>query len=136
MELGTIITSKRIEKQLTQEQLAKQLHVTKDTVVEWEDEKAYPDINHLVELAKLLDFSLDGLFLADDDTLLKPIMKQTNKHYFQFSIIICLITLIILLAILLVSLLNENSKLIISGSVILGELANLFALAYYIKKLN
>jgi len=136
MELGTIITSKRIEKQLTQEQLAKQLHVTKDTVVEWEDEKAYPNMNHLVELAKLLDFSLDDLFLADDDTLLKPIMKQTNKHYFQFSIIICLITLIILLAILLVSLLNENSKLIISGIVILGELANLFALAYYIKKLN
>lgn len=136
MKLGTIITSKRIEKQLTQEQLAKQLHVTKDTVVEWEDEKAYPDMNHLVELAKLLDFSLDALFLADDDTLLKPIMKQTNKHYFQFSIIICLATLVILLGILLVSLLNENSKLIISGSVILGELANLFALAYYIKKLN
>lgn len=134
MNLGTIITSKRIEKQLTQDQLAKKLHVTKDTIIEWEDDILYPDINDLVKLAKLLGFSLDDLFLTDNQTPLKPIMKQTNKHYFQFSIIICLVTLIILLAILLASLLTENSKLIISGMIMLGELVNLFALTYYIKK--
>lgn len=134
MNLGTIITSKRIEKQLTQDQLAKKLHVTKDTIIEWEDDILYPDINDLVKLAKLLGFSLDDLFLTDNQTPLKAIMKQTNKHYFQFSIIICLVTLIILLAVLFASLLTENSKLIISGMIMLGELVNLFALTYYIKK--
>lgn len=134
MNLGTIITSKRIEKQLTQDQLAKKLHVTKDTIIEWEDDILYPDISDLVKLAKLLGFSLDDLFLTDNQTPLKSIMKQTNKHYFQFSIIICLVTLIILLAVLFASLLTENSKLIISGMIMLGELVNLFALTYYIKK--
>lgn len=136
MNLGNIITSKRIEKQLTQEQLAKQTGVEKDTITDWEDDKEYPDMESLIVLAKLLDISLDSLFLTNSSILLTPIMKKTNQKTLQFAILISLITLGIFLVILLFSLLKDGSKLIVSILIILGELVNLGALAHYIKKLN
>lgn len=136
MNLGTVITSKRIEKQLTQEHLAKNLSVTKEMVISWEDGDIYPDIDYLVALAKVLDISLDELFLTDDPTTLKSVMKQTTKKELHFAIFISITTLSILLAILLFSLLNEDARVIVSVAVIIGELINLFALSYYIKKIN
>ncbi|MGY3703568.1 hypothetical protein BW731_06955 [Vagococcus martis] len=136
MNLGNIITSKRIEKQLTQEQLAKQMGVEKDTIAEWEDDKEYPDMDSLIVLAKLLGISLDSLFLTNNSTLLTAIMKKSNRKTLQFATLISLITLSILLAILLFSLLKDESKLIVSILIIIGELVNLSALAHYIKKLS
>lgn len=136
MNLGNIITSKRIEKQLTQEQLAKQMGVEKDTITEWEDDKEYPDMDSLIVLAKLLGISLDSLFLTNNSTLLTAIMKKSNRKTLQFATLISLITLSILLAILLFSLLKDESKLIVSILIIIGELVNLSALAHYIKKLS
>lgn len=136
MNLGNIITSKRIEKQLTQEQLAKQMGVEKDTIAEWEDDKEYPDMDSLIVLAKLLDISLDSLFLTNNSTLLTAIMKKSNRKTLQLATLISLITLSILLAILLFSLLKDESKLIVSILIVIGELVNLSALAHYIKKLS
>lgn len=136
MNLGNIITSKRIEKQLTQEQLAKQMGVEKDIIAEWEDDREYPDMDSLIVLAKLLGISLDSLFLTNNSTLLTAIMKKSNRKTLQFATLISLITLSILLAILLFSLLKDESKLIVSILIIIGELVNLSALAHYIKKLS
>lgn len=136
MTLGTIITSKRIEKQLTQEQLAKQMTVTKDIITEWEDDKLYPTMDELIDLAKLLNISLDSLFLTNDTTLLDAITKRSHKKTLHLAITISLITLAIFLATLLFSLLKDDNKLIVSLLIIFGELVNLFALSYYIKKLN
>lgn len=136
MNLGNIITSKRIEKQLTQEQLAKQMGVEKDTIAEWEDDKEYPDMDSLIVLAKLLGISLDSLFLTNNSNLLTAIMKKSNRKTLQLATLISLITLSILLAILLFSLLKDESKLIVSILIIIGELVNLSALAHYIKKLS
>lgn len=136
MTLGTIITSKRIEKQLTQEQLAKQMAVTKDIITEWEDDKLYPTMDELIDLAKLLNISLDSLFLTNDTTLLDAITKRSHKKTLHLAITISLITLAIFLATLLFSLLKDDNKLIVSLLIIFGELVNLFALSYYIKKLN
>lgn len=136
MTLGTIITSKRIEKQLTQEQLAKQMAVTKDIIIEWEDDKLYPTMDELIDLAKLLNISLDSLFLTNDTTLLDAITKRSHKKTLHLAITISLITLAIFLATLLFSLLKDDNKLIVSLLIIFGELVNLFALSYYIKKLN
>ncbi|MGX4687475.1 helix-turn-helix domain-containing protein [Vagococcus sp. JNUCC 83] len=136
MTLGKIITSKRIEKQLTQEQLAKQMAVTKDIIIEWEDNKLYPTMDELIDLAKLLNISLDSLFLTNNTTLLDAITKRSHKKTLHLAITISLITLAIFLAILLFSLLKDDNKLIVSLLIILGELVNLLALSYYIKKLN
>ncbi len=51
----------RIEKQLTQKQLASRLYVTKQAVSKWERGKGYPDTTSLPLIAKNLDVSIDTL---------------------------------------------------------------------------
>lgn len=48
MDLGKKIMTMRNEKNLSQEQLAEKLNVTRQTISNWENGKFYPDIDSLV----------------------------------------------------------------------------------------
>lgn len=70
MELKDIIYQKRKEKSITQEQLAEQLNVARQTVSKWETGETLPDISSLKNLANLLEFSIDnalGIEIESDD---------------------------------------------------------------------
>jgi len=136
MNLGNTITEKRIEKQYTQEQLAKKLNVTKDTIIHWEDNEVSPTMDELIKLARTLDISLDALFLPKESRVLYNVMKQTDKKLTYQVIIFCIMTLCIFLSILFISLLSENKTLFTAIAVVIGEIINLWALSIYIKKLN
>lgn len=60
--LGTMISSLRKEKGMTQDALAKQLGVTFQAVSKWENGLSCPDIVMLPELADLFGVSIDALF--------------------------------------------------------------------------
>ena len=51
----------RIEKGLTQKQLAKELNVSEDSVYNWEKGRSEPSINDLIILATMLDVTIDYL---------------------------------------------------------------------------
>ena len=51
----------RIEKNIKQQDLAKALNVTKQSVSNWENNKRLPDINTLIQLADFYNCSLDYL---------------------------------------------------------------------------
>ena len=59
MELNNIILEKRKEKNMTQEQLAEELNVARQTVSKWETGETVPDVDSLKKLANLLGFSID-----------------------------------------------------------------------------
>lgn len=61
MELGRKIADARREKGMTQEQLAELMGVTRQTVSRWESQSAYPEMEKMVKLAKLLEVSCDYL---------------------------------------------------------------------------
>lgn len=70
MELKDIILQKRKQKNITQEQLASQLMVARQTVSKWETGETIPDIESLKRLAILLEFSIDnvlGIEIEEDD---------------------------------------------------------------------
>lgn len=70
MELKNIILQKRKEKNMTQEQLAEQLNVARQTVSKWETGETIPDIDSLKKLAVLLEFSIDnalGIEIENDN---------------------------------------------------------------------
>ena len=67
MTLGQKIKKLRIEKGLTQKDLADQVHVTFQTVSKWEKDENEPDVSTLRELAKLFGCSMDYL-LSEDET--------------------------------------------------------------------
>lgn len=61
IKLGTILATKRRERGITQEELAKHLGVSKPAVSKWESGQSYPDILLLPILASYFDISIDEL---------------------------------------------------------------------------
>ena len=57
-KVGSFLRTLRREKNLTQEQLAEQLHVSGRTVSRWETGSNMPDISLLVELAEFYEVSI------------------------------------------------------------------------------
>ena len=52
MELGKQIKKHRQEVQLSQEELAERVYVSRQTISNWENDKSYPDVNSLVLLSE------------------------------------------------------------------------------------
>ena len=65
-EFGENLKKVREEKGITQQTLADQLDVTRQTVSRWEGGSRYPDLMTAKKMAQYLDVSLDDL-LSDDD---------------------------------------------------------------------
>ncbi|MDR0963343.1 MAG: helix-turn-helix domain-containing protein [Clostridium sp.] len=61
MEIGSKLKNARLKQNLTQEQAADALHVSRQTISNWENEKTYPDIMSVVKMSDLYDISLDHL---------------------------------------------------------------------------
>ncbi len=61
MTVGEKITKLRKEQNLTQEQFAEILKVSRQSVSKWERNDAYPDTGRLIRMSKIFDCSLDYL---------------------------------------------------------------------------
>ena len=61
MSLGRKIADARKEKNLTQEQLADLISVTRQSISRWESDQSYPEMNKIVYLAEILGVSCDYL---------------------------------------------------------------------------
>ncbi len=66
MTFGQKLKKLRTEKNLTQKDLADQLHVTFQTVSKWESDINEPDFSTLKEISKLLGCSIEYLFSEDE----------------------------------------------------------------------
>ena len=79
MEIGSIIRNARNEANLSQEQAAEALGVSRQTVSNWETGKSYPDIISVINMSDLYSVSLDHLLKEETS------MKQTYKEYLEES---------------------------------------------------
>ena len=61
MMLSQVLKQLRQTKDITQAELAKEMHVTQQTVAKWECDSTYPNIGTLKELAKFFNVSIDFL---------------------------------------------------------------------------
>lgn len=61
MTIGEKIVRLRKEQNLTQEQFAEILKVSRQAVSKWERDEAYPDTEKLIRIGKIFDCSLDYL---------------------------------------------------------------------------
>ena len=66
MSLGDTIRSKREERDMTQQELADQLHVTRQTVSRWESGSRCPDLILSKKIADMFGISLDELVSSSD----------------------------------------------------------------------
>ena len=62
----TRLKTLRCEKQLSQKQLADELKTTNSSICDWETGRAEPNIETLINIAKLFEVSVDYLLGLDD----------------------------------------------------------------------
>lgn len=61
INIGRVLTKKRKEKGITQDELANYIGVSKASVSKWETEQSYPDVTFLPQLAAYFNISIDEL---------------------------------------------------------------------------
>ena len=95
MEIGAQIKTRRQELNMTQEMLARELHVGRTTVSNWEIGRNYPDLQLIVSISNVLNISLDTL-LGKESEIVKEITRDTNIRKSQSRKIKILSALLIL----------------------------------------
>lgn len=74
ISIGSLISSRRREKNMTQNDLALKLNVTDKAVSKWERDICFPDVALLPEIAEILDLNLEDLILG---------RKRTSSNLFD-----------------------------------------------------
>lgn len=87
MELGKQIKKYRQESQLSQEELANRVYVSRQTISNWENDKSYPDVTSLVLLSEVFQISLDKLIKGDIDTMKEVIKQEEIKKFNHYGAI-------------------------------------------------
>ena len=65
MQIGEKIKIIRENKKISQENMAKSLHVSYQAISNWERGKSYPDISNIIMISDLYNISLDELIRGD-----------------------------------------------------------------------
>lgn len=94
MELGTQIKKYRQELQISQEELADRVYVSRQTISNWENDKSYPDVHSLMLLSEIFHTSLDDLIKGDIDIMKESVRKDDiakYKHHLRICVILVLV---------------------------------------------
>lgn len=86
MEINKRIKDARLQKNITQEDLAEHLGVTRQTISSWETGKSYPDIISVIKMSDIFDISLDKM-LKEDKQLVNNMQKQMDTVKSNKSIV-------------------------------------------------
>ena len=76
MTLGERIRNLRMKQNLSQEDLADALSVSRQSVSKWETDASVPDLEKLLKLSDLFGVSLDTLVRGETTT--QPVPEQTR----------------------------------------------------------
>lgn len=97
MKIGDKIKKLRINNNLTQEQLAEKLFVTRNTISKWETNKSIPNIDSLKILSEVFNVPLDNLISDEEFYFIK--VSQKKEVEFNKNLIYSLIIFILFVAI-------------------------------------
>ena len=102
-DIGCKIKAARIEKKLTQEQVAELLGVSRQTISNWENEKSYPDIISVIKMSDCYEVSLDYLLKGEQKmkTYYDYLEESTNVVKSNQKMIWAIIVNIIVVALLI-----------------------------------
>ena len=78
MTIGEKLAKLRKENNLTQEQFAEILHVSRQSVSKWELNSVYPDTEKLIKICKLFDCSLDYLLKDEVDSVDENLLSESE----------------------------------------------------------
>lgn len=79
MRFSEKLAKKRKENNLSQEQLADRLGVSRQAVSKWESNQSYPDMEKMIQMCNILNCTLDELL--DDGTIGSNVVKESRKTF-------------------------------------------------------
>jgi len=94
MDFGMQIKKLRSSHKLTQEQLALKLNVSRQTISSWENNRNLPDLEMVVQIAKIFEISLDQLILGDPTMTSKLMKDGSDMRKARISLIITIAMLL------------------------------------------
>lgn len=118
------VKEERVKKNLSQEELANMLNVSRQSISKWEREEGYPSIETLIDLSYIFETSLDELLKSDENLKGKIINdgKQLKypklKMFFDMIYIIGIVVAILALPVVLLAT-TSAIILVINGILIL-----------------
>lgn len=80
MNLGQKLLDLRKKKNLSQEEAAEKLHVSRQTISKWETSQSTPDFDKLASICKLYQISADDLINNDSIFASKTPIKKNNRN--------------------------------------------------------
>ena len=84
MNIGKQIQYFRKRDNMSQEKLAEKIHVSRQSISNWENERNYPDIHNLLMMSILFNVPLDDLVKGDVKIMKEELQKST---FFKWSYI-------------------------------------------------
>ena len=79
MELSRQLKTRREEQGLSQDEVAKAIFVSRQTISNWETDKTYPDVQSLLLLSQLYDTSIDELVRGDAGRIQQVVERDSRK---------------------------------------------------------
>ena len=86
MEVAEKLQKLRKAKNLTQEQLAQQLYVSRTAISKWESDRGYPNIDSLKAISKFFGISIDELLSGDE--LIEVCQKESETKVLQVKSVV------------------------------------------------
>lgn len=82
---------------MSQEKLAEKIHVSRQSISNWENERNYPDIHNLLMMSILFNVSLDDL-VKGDVKIMKEELQESNFFKWSYIMLVLMILLPISIA--------------------------------------
>ncbi|TCJ78396.1 UNVERIFIED_ORG: DNA-binding XRE family transcriptional regulator [Bacillus cereus] len=92
MNIGKQIQYFRKRDNMSQEKLAEKIHVSRQSISNWENERNYPDIHNLLMMGILFNVSLDDLVKGDVKIMKEELQKSA---FFKWSYIMLALMIIL-----------------------------------------
>ena len=77
MKIGLLLQQQRIRHNMSQNDLAEKLHISRQSISKWENGGSLPSFNNAVAINDLFDISLDELIRGDEELMDK--LKNDGK---------------------------------------------------------
>ncbi|MCI8778852.1 MAG: helix-turn-helix transcriptional regulator [Bacilli bacterium] len=82
MTIGEKLLNLRKQKNLSQEEVANCLNVSRQTISKWETDQSTPDLDKIGPLCELFGISADELIIGKSTTKSESVNEQENKNQF------------------------------------------------------
>lgn len=126
MSFGENLQYLRKKKNITQEELAEQMEVSRQSVSKWESGGSYPDMEKMTQICDLFSCDLDVLIRGNMEVTYQEDTCQYDTHMNQFSKSIAVGVGVVLLGITVMLLMqgfginDQFSTMVLMGFVVIG----------------